>query len=105
MTPVTPFSAALRERSSNAHSGSEHAGFMSDLMKGEGTREDYIALVAQHWFMYDAIERAAEVMAARLPRAEVVTVSGAGHIVNIEAPEAFDAALVAFLEKLRAQGA
>ena len=62
MTPVTPFSAALRERSSNAHSGSEHAGFMSDLMKGEGTREDYIALVAQHWFMYDAIERAAEVM-------------------------------------------
>ena len=36
MTPVTPFSAALRERSSNAHSGSEHAGFMSDLMKGEG---------------------------------------------------------------------
>ena len=63
MTPVTPFSAALRERSSNAHSGSEHAGFMSDLVKGEGTREDYIALVAQHWFMYDAIERAAEVIA------------------------------------------
>ena len=29
---------------------------MSDLMKGEGTREDYIALVAQHWFIYDALE-------------------------------------------------
>ena len=57
--------------------------------------------------MHDAAAafRAAEVMAARLPRAEVVTVSGAGHIVNIEAPEAFDAALVDFLEKLRAQGA
>lgn len=52
-----------------------------------------------------AYERAAEVMAARLPQAEVVTVSGAGHIVNIEAPEAFDAALLAFLDKLRAQGA
>lgn len=52
-----------------------------------------------------AYERAAEVMAARLPRAESVTVSGAGHIVNIEAPEAFDAALIAFLGKLRARGA
>ena len=35
---------------------------MSDLMKGEGTREDYIALVVQHWFIYDALERAAERM-------------------------------------------
>ena len=31
-------------------------------MKGEGTREDYIALVAQHWFMYEALEGAAERM-------------------------------------------
>ena len=45
----TPFSAALRERSTSAHSSSEGAGFMSDLMRGEGTREDYIALVVQHW--------------------------------------------------------
>lgn len=57
-----PFSTALRERSSAAHSGSEGAGFMSDLMQGEGTREDYIALVVQHWYMYDALERAAERM-------------------------------------------
>ncbi|MEV8136428.1 heme oxygenase (biliverdin-producing) [Microbacterium aurantiacum] len=59
MSDPTPFSAALRERSSGAHSTSEQAGFMADLMKGEGTRDDYVALVAQHWFIYDALESAA----------------------------------------------
>lgn len=62
VTDLIPFSTALRERSRNAHSGSEHAGFMSDLMRGKGTRDDYVALVAQHWFIYDALERAAEHM-------------------------------------------
>ncbi|QCQ17583.1 MULTISPECIES: heme oxygenase (biliverdin-producing) [Microbacterium] len=62
MSEPIPFSAALRERSSGAHSGSEGAGFMSDLIKGEGTRDDYIALVAQHWFIYEALESAAERM-------------------------------------------
>jgi len=32
---------------------------MSDLMTGKGTREDYIALVAQHYFVYEALEAAA----------------------------------------------
>ncbi|MDD7928126.1 heme oxygenase (biliverdin-producing) [Microbacterium thalli] len=59
-----PFSTALRERSSSAHSGSEGAGFMSDLMRGAGSRDDYIALVAQHWFIYEALEDAASRMAA-----------------------------------------
>ncbi|WP_431804769.1 heme oxygenase (biliverdin-producing) [Microbacterium sp. bgisy203] len=62
MVDLTPFSTALRERSRTAHSGSEGAGFMSDLMKGEGTRDDYIALVAQHWFIYAALEAGAERM-------------------------------------------
>ncbi len=62
MPEPLPFSVALRERSSAAHSSSEHSSFMSDLMTGEGTREDYIALVAQHWFIYDALESAAERM-------------------------------------------
>lgn len=62
MSEPIPFSAALRERSSGAHSGSEGAGFMSDLIKGEGTRDDYIALVTQHWFIYEALESAAERM-------------------------------------------
>src|SRR6478735_1566299 len=64
MSDPVPFSTALRERSSSAHSSSEGAGFMSDLMKGEGTREDYIALVAQHWFIYEALEAAADRMRA-----------------------------------------
>ena len=62
MLEPIPFSTALRERSSSAHSGSEGAGFMSDLMRGKGTRDDYVALVAQHWFIYDALERAAQHM-------------------------------------------
>jgi heme oxygenase len=49
MSDPIPFSAALRERSSSSHSSSEQSGFMADLMKGEGTRDDYVALVVQHW--------------------------------------------------------
>lgn len=64
MPELIPFSTALRERSSSAHSGSEHAGFMSDLMRGQGTREDYVALVAQHWFIYEALEATADRMKA-----------------------------------------
>jgi pimeloyl-ACP methyl ester carboxylesterase len=44
--------------------------------------------------------RAAEVMAARLTHARRVTIPGAGHVVNIEAAEAFDAAVVEFLKEL-----
>lgn len=62
MADPIPFSTALRERSRAAHSGSEGAGFMSDLMRGDGTREDYTALVAQHWFVYAALESAASTM-------------------------------------------
>ncbi|PZU45464.1 MAG: biliverdin-producing heme oxygenase [Microbacterium sp.] len=62
MSSRVPFSTALRERSRGAHSGSEHAGFMADLMRGQGTRDDYVALVAQHWFIYEALEAAAERM-------------------------------------------
>ncbi len=36
---------------------------MTDLMTGKGTRDDYIALVAQHYFIYEALEAAAERMA------------------------------------------
>ncbi len=55
-TAAVPFSVELKERTWTGHSESEHAGFMHDLMKGEGTLEDYIGLVAQHWYMYDALE-------------------------------------------------
>ena len=62
MADIISFSTALRERSAGSHSQSESAGFMSDLLKGEGTREDYIAMVAQHYFIYEALEGAAERM-------------------------------------------
>ncbi|MCU1579903.1 MAG: biliverdin-producing heme oxygenase [Rhodoglobus sp.] len=56
---VIPFSQALRERTRSSHGASEGADFMSDLMTGKGTRDDYIALVAQHYFIYAALEAAA----------------------------------------------
>lgn len=56
---VIPFSQALRERTWSSHGDSEGADFMKDLMTGKGTREDYIALVAQHFFIYEALEAAA----------------------------------------------
>jgi pimeloyl-ACP methyl ester carboxylesterase len=43
--------------------------------------------------------RAAEVMAAKLPNAEKLVIAGAGHIVNIEAAEEFDAAAIGFIRR------
>ena len=62
MSSVTTFSTAVRERSTSAHSSSEGSGFMSELLKGDGTLDDYIALVVQHYFIYVALEAAAENM-------------------------------------------
>jgi len=59
---VLPFSQALRERTRGGHSASEGANFMDDLMTGKGSRDDYISLVAQHYFIYAALESAAEKM-------------------------------------------
>ena len=56
---VLPFSQALRERTWASHGDSEGATFMSDLMQGKGSKEDYIALVVQHFFIYEALEAAA----------------------------------------------
>ena len=60
---MLPFSQALRERTWSSHSDSEGAGFMTDLMKGPGTREDYVALVVQHYYVYEALEGAEAVFA------------------------------------------
>ncbi|WP_407359049.1 biliverdin-producing heme oxygenase [Microbacterium sp. LTA6] len=62
MSELLSFSAALRERSSGSHSTSEHAGFMASLLSGDASRDDYTALVAQHYFIYEALESAAERM-------------------------------------------
>jgi heme oxygenase len=55
---VIPFSQLVRERSAGSHRSSEGASFMSDLLAGTATRDDYIALVSQHWAIYDALEGA-----------------------------------------------
>jgi heme oxygenase (biliverdin-producing, ferredoxin) len=60
---VIPFSQALRERTRSGHSASEGASFMDDLMTGAGSRDDYVALVAQHFFIYEALESAAASLA------------------------------------------
>ncbi|MBX3100420.1 MAG: biliverdin-producing heme oxygenase [Salinibacterium sp.] len=70
---VTPFSQALRERTRPNHGESEGADFMKDLMTGQGTREDYVALVAQHYFIYEAIERAADTFAGDPVAAAFIT--------------------------------
>ncbi|MFF1572673.1 heme oxygenase (biliverdin-producing) [Leifsonia sp. NPDC058292] len=62
MADIIPFSQALRERTRTDHGSSEGAEFMQDLMSGKGTRDDYIALVAQHYFIYEALEAAAALM-------------------------------------------
>jgi heme oxygenase len=59
---VVSFSQALRERTWSSHGDSEGATFMADLMNGHGTRDDYVALVAQHYFIYAALEAAADRM-------------------------------------------
>lgn len=61
-TEVISFSRLVRERSSGSHRESEGAGFMHGLLKGEATREDYVALVSQHWAIYEALEGAEAAM-------------------------------------------
>ena len=70
---VIPFSQALRERTWSSHGDSEVADFMKDLMTGKGSRDDYIALVAQHYFIYEAIEAAADHFAADPVAAPFIT--------------------------------
>jgi heme oxygenase len=70
---VLPFSQALRERTRTGHSDSEGATFMEDLMSGRGSRDDYIALVAQHFFIYEALEAAAESMRLDADAAAFIT--------------------------------
>jgi pimeloyl-ACP methyl ester carboxylesterase len=53
----------------------------------------------------EAYARAADVMAAKLPDARTQTLAGAGHILNLDEPAAFDAAILRFLDELQARAA
>ncbi|MFD1201829.1 biliverdin-producing heme oxygenase [Leucobacter albus] len=59
-----PFSRVVRESSWSDHSSSEGANFMEDIMRGVASKQDYIDLVAQHYFMYEALEEASQLLAA-----------------------------------------
>jgi pimeloyl-ACP methyl ester carboxylesterase len=45
-------------------------------------------------------QRASEVLAKRLPHAERVEIPGAGHVVNLDEPEAFDRAVLDWVKRL-----
>jgi heme oxygenase len=59
---LIPFSQALRERTRTDNGANAGAVFMQNLMTGKGTRDDYISLLAQHYFIYEALEQAEGVM-------------------------------------------
>jgi pimeloyl-ACP methyl ester carboxylesterase len=65
-------------------------------------RAPALVIVGEHDTAY---HRASEVLAARIPGAQSVTIQGAGHVVNLDAPEAFEAALLRFLRALPARAA
>lgn len=58
-----PFSRVVRESSWSDHSSSEGASFMENIMRGIASKQDYVDLVAQHFFMYEALEEAGEQLA------------------------------------------
>ncbi|WGD37268.1 biliverdin-producing heme oxygenase [Lysinibacter sp. HNR] len=62
MSNIVSFSQILRERTKSGHRDTSGAGFMDDLISGRGTREDYVALVKQYYFIYEALENATERM-------------------------------------------
>ena len=70
-TAPIPLSTKIRERSQAAHSDSEGSGFMASLLKGQRSRDDYVALVAQHYFIYRALEAATDRMRPRSGRIDV----------------------------------
>lgn len=70
---VVPFSQSLRERTWAIHGETEGATFMHDLMSGKGDRDDYVALVVQHYFMYKTLEEVSDAMAADLIAGQFIT--------------------------------
>lgn len=56
------FSERLRDATRTAHQDAEAAAFAQALLDGRVPRAGYTALVAQHWFIYSALEEAAAAM-------------------------------------------
>ncbi|OUE24544.1 heme oxygenase (biliverdin-producing) [Clavibacter michiganensis] len=61
---VVSLTEALRDRARPRAEAQDADEFMTALVTGRGCRDDYVALVAQHYFVYRAIEAATGRMAA-----------------------------------------
>jgi heme oxygenase (biliverdin-producing, ferredoxin) len=60
MSVVIPMSEAIRERTRAVHQETEGSSFITELLDGRRGRDDYIALVGQQYFVYEALEHVAE---------------------------------------------
>jgi heme oxygenase len=56
------FSAELREQTWPHHQRASRTEFVKGLLAGEVDRRGYAEMVAQHWFVYTALEEAGETM-------------------------------------------
>lgn len=56
------FSTRLREATREDHQATESSGYLATLVAGGLARPGYAAMVAQHWFIYQALEDAVERM-------------------------------------------
>lgn len=57
---VAGFAERLRAETDAAHRATEQSRFVGDLLAGKLTSEGYAALLAQTYFVYETLERAAE---------------------------------------------
>lgn len=55
-TLAQPLSVQLREQTSSAHESAEGSGFMSNLLEGKSSESAYRNLMAQLYFVYEAME-------------------------------------------------
>lgn len=63
-TVTTPFSTLIREASHEQHTEAETSSFMSDMLGGKLGVDAYRRYTEQLWFVYQALESAAERLAA-----------------------------------------
>ncbi|MEZ2120873.1 MULTISPECIES: heme oxygenase (biliverdin-producing) [unclassified Corynebacterium] len=79
-----PLSKALKASTADAHESAEYSTFTQDLMAGDLTVADFIALQEQSWLFYRALENAARVV-ANDPIAAVIVDPALERVPSIEA--------------------
>lgn len=57
---ITPFSSRLRHATSADHAAAEQNAFLADLTQGRVPLAAHMALTAQHYLIYEVLEKAAE---------------------------------------------